>query len=397
MTIIRQEVHMNYTVEWLTPEEAPEALDFLNMVFSMASRPHQFQAMLPKMWEYEGLYNTKHLALKVDGKIKSLLGVYPIPVNIAGEKLLFSTVGNVATHPAETGKGYMSILLAEAMKKLEELGADASRLGGKRERYNRYGYEAAGIQYHFTLFEHNVRHYYGKDFKSRIGFEPIAKTDEDKLLFAKSLFERSLMWVDRMNATIFYDSVTAWQNIPYLALRGGKPIGYLTATPDKGTVTEVGGLTTDDTIEILSAWLRQNELGHISVPVDPWQVELIRRLQNISEGWTADIPSQFYIRHWDKMVYAFMKLQNRLSPLADGELCLGIEGYGSLHMKVTNGVISVIKDESQPDLTLKPLDATRFLFGMAPSYTVCDIPQSVQKTVSAWLPLPLGWNTLDRV
>ena len=42
---------MAYNIEWLTKNDADEALDFLNLVFSMASRPHNFKKSLPKIWE----------------------------------------------------------------------------------------------------------------------------------------------------------------------------------------------------------------------------------------------------------------------------------------------------------------------------------------------------------
>ena len=122
----------------LSQQDAPEALDFLNLVFSMAKYPHDFRKMLPKMWEDDGKHVDNHLAVKVDGRIRAIVGVYPLPANIAGEKLLFATMGNVATHPFDTGKGYMSELLDAAMKQLSDMNADGARLGGMRQRYARW-------------------------------------------------------------------------------------------------------------------------------------------------------------------------------------------------------------------------------------------------------------------
>ncbi len=81
----------------------------------------------------------------------SALGIYPLKTVICGEVLDFYTVGNVATDMDYTGRGHMSRLMALAMDKLNELGADGSRLGGKRERYNRYGYESAGTVNFFVF------------------------------------------------------------------------------------------------------------------------------------------------------------------------------------------------------------------------------------------------------
>ena len=70
-----------------------------------------------------------------------MLGVYPLPAVVAGRRLLFATVGNVATHPYETGRGYMRRLMDAARARLDEMDADASRLGGLRRRYAPFGYE----------------------------------------------------------------------------------------------------------------------------------------------------------------------------------------------------------------------------------------------------------------
>lgn len=45
---------MSAAIERLRPCDAPETLDFLNMVFSMARVPHDFSEMLPKIWKTTG-------------------------------------------------------------------------------------------------------------------------------------------------------------------------------------------------------------------------------------------------------------------------------------------------------------------------------------------------------
>jgi len=116
-----------------------EWLDVLNTTFTQKNkREMNFEKQLPKMCVKDDNYMGKHIAIKEDGKICALLGVYPLKVNICGKELMFATVGNVATLPEYEGRGYMRLLMGEAMKELERIGIDASRLGGDRQRYNRY-------------------------------------------------------------------------------------------------------------------------------------------------------------------------------------------------------------------------------------------------------------------
>ena len=49
-----------------------------------------------------------------NGRIVSLLGVYPLPAVIAGRRVLLGTIGNVASLPSARGKGYMKQLMAAA-------------------------------------------------------------------------------------------------------------------------------------------------------------------------------------------------------------------------------------------------------------------------------------------
>ena len=74
--------------------------------------PYQadFVANLPIMWTKEHDYPCRHLAVKENGRIVSLLGIYPLPAVIDGEKVLIGTIGNIASLPAARGRGYMKQL-----------------------------------------------------------------------------------------------------------------------------------------------------------------------------------------------------------------------------------------------------------------------------------------------
>lgn len=380
----------------LSQQDAPEALDFLNLVFSMAKYPHDFRKMLPKMWEDDGKHVDNHLAVKVDGRIRAIVGVYPLPANIAGEKLLFATMGNVATHPFDTGKGYMSELLDAAMKQLSDMNADGARLGGMRQRYARYGYEPCGTQYRFALTENNVSRYYSGKFRSDIVFSALDIADVDMLNWAKQLYEKNPVWIDRISVRGFYDSVTAWESKPYVAMQNGNPIGYLTITKDGAGINEVNADSADHIIEIVCAWLRYKKMDSVSFTAEPWQCELLRKLQPLCENWSINMPSRFYIRRWDRVVYAFMKLRQQVAPIADGRKLIGIQNYGTIAIEVVGGKVSVERTEETPDIVLGANEAARFFFGPALPYSACSFatPDSV---LTSWLPLPLGWNTLDRV
>ena len=54
----------------LTPADYEQAVDFLDLVFSQAKKPHHFEKMLPRLALPDAM--THHFALKRDGRIRAL-------------------------------------------------------------------------------------------------------------------------------------------------------------------------------------------------------------------------------------------------------------------------------------------------------------------------------------
>lgn len=373
-----------------------EALDFLNMVYSMAGRPHDFLRALPRMWARDDEHMGKHIAVIRDGQIRSMLGVYPLPVQICGRRLLFSTVGNVATHPYETGRGYMSLLLDAAMKRLDEIGADASRLSGLRQRYARYGYEPVGLQYTFELTAHNVRARRGAA-GSGISFVGMGPKDRALLERAGELQRRGLMFAERGDAQSFYRTLSAWESRASAAMRDGRMIGYLVSDGAGRAISECIAEDEAAAADMLCAWITENALPGVRFSAEAWRSGLTRRLIPLCEGWSSAPPCRFYLRSWDRVTDALLALKRSISPLPDGEAVIGIEGWGALSMTVQGNMTFAGRTDRAPDLCLKPDMAAHLLTGALPPECVCPLPEKKAALLSAWLPLPLTWCTLDRV
>lgn len=364
--------------------------DVMNRAFQTAKPGHpDFRDILPKMCADDDEHMGKHFGIRRDGKICAVLGVYPLPVTVAGVKLMCSTVGNVATLPEESGKGYMSLLLDEAMVELERIGADFSRLGGLRERYNRCGYEKSGTNYSFSMTVRNA----GKLADPSVTFRAFGESDTAEIAYAQKLFYRGGIAADRLDDHNFYLSLIAWKNVPWAAYDAeGSMIGYLSVSADGKNIAEVYAESPARFAAILGAWcLQQN--AQISFPLQAWQAEETRILSAVCDTFTLGSPCHFFIRHWDKVTDALMKLKASYNAMPEGEMILGIEGWGNLKLYVRGGSAGACRTEEAAPLTLDRLAATRYLFGPLPH--VCagaDMPMA-----SAWLPLPLSWNLQDRV
>lgn len=375
----------------LKKDDYDELIALLNGAFSRKNnREMDFEKDLPKMCVRDDLHMRRHLGVKENGKLVAVLGVYPLPTVIGGEEVLFSTVGNIATHWDYTGKGYMSLLLDEAMKELERLGADASRLGGLRQRYARYGYESSGQNYHFTITEHNIKSCLANRGEN-VEFTRIEKDDESVLAFAKSLYETGGIYLKR-DGDDMYNCMVAWQNVPYLAIKNGEKIGYLCVNKDGNEIAELHAKDGDRYEDVLVAWQKRVQ-KNVTFHIPSYDVALIRKFAGICEGMYPSSASHFKIINFEKIANALIKLKASYTSLPFGKFVMDIDGYGKIKLFVNERGAGCEKTDEKADVCVSKAVASRTLFGpFAPNYAT-----EVPAIANAWLPLPLSWNLQNRV
>ena len=372
-----------------------ELISLLNEVFSKHNNKEMnFEKDLPKMCVRDDEHMQKHFGIFESGKLVAAIGVYPLPLHIMGERLLFSTVGNVATHPDYEGRGYMTALLECAMKELERLGADASRLGGLRQRYNRYGYETCGSVYSVAFTGKNRKNKF-PEFGDGITFRKIGRSDVDLLKRARELQGNGKVAVERGEGNDYFDvytSITAWQNVPYAAIKDERVIGYLCVNARGNTLAECFAESTEAMAEMICAWQKQCE-ATVYFSLFPHDIETVRLFASRAESMTVKPPCHFKIINWQRVVSAFMKLKASYTDMQEGELKIGIKDYGVLRLYVKHGAVGCERTDDEADLTLNSLEASRYLFGPLPPEATAD----AGNLAHSWFPLPLSWNGQDRV
>lgn len=385
----------------LCADDYDELLAMLNTTFSHQNRREtDFLNELPKMWVRDDEHLSHHLGLFEDGVLAATVGIYPLPVRIGDRSFLFATTGNVATLPQYEGRGYFNILFSMAMEELTKLGADAARLGGARQRYGRFGFEAAGTAYKFTFSARNRIKFYG-DAGQDITFLPIRREDTEALAYCQRLSRQAAIYVERSEEDGFRDMYLALGSkhaAPYLALREGKPIGYLASKADNQFVgqsvngrhiLELRTETEEDYIAVVCAW--QRHVGtEITLSLPPHMPRLVQTLCAGAESVSLISPSRFKIINFAGITDALMQLKPNLPA---GEVILTVTGYGNLRLYSDGTSAGCEKTDLPGEITLDPCTATRLLFGPLGPETV--IPH--HPTLSAWLPLPLSWDTLDYV
>ncbi len=324
-----------------------------------------------------------------------MLGIYPPETTIDGERFLFSTTGNVATHWRETGKGYMSALLERAMTELHDIGADASRLGGHRQRYNRYGFEMAGTSISMSLTAHNVQ---GAAF-APLEFRPVAQEDAETLALIRSLHARSAMAVDCGNDDSLYRVLTAWEAQPFAAYdEECRFTGYLVSAQGGGSLAELKAETPELAERMLLSWITAHPESGLSFTLPPWETETIAQLSRHCQTLSLNPASQFKIISWGRLINALGRVKGRMRALAKGECIVDIPDEARFILRVKDGAFSCEETALPADLTLDHLTATRLMFGPLPPEAVLPgLGGKNSAMLASLLPLPLSWNGQDRV
>ena len=141
-------------------EEKDEIVDFANLVFSMASRPHDFETLIPKLYGRAVNRSDEHYLIRGEAGIEALVLSMEQTVDLGhvypGLRFRRDGIGTVAVHHRARSKGLMRRLMARSIEAMQDAGVAYSFLGGQRQRYRYYGYEQAGTMMVFDLSVRNL-------------------------------------------------------------------------------------------------------------------------------------------------------------------------------------------------------------------------------------------------
>ena len=380
-------------IKRLKKENYDELISLLNLVFTKQNNcAMDFERELPNMCIRDDAHMRKHVGLFVDNKLVSVVGVYPLPTKVLNEIINFCTVGNVATHPDYEGNGYMNILLNSAMEIVEEEKYDACRLGGDRARYLRFGFELCGINYSYYIIPKNTKKSLLVNYGQNTSVVEILPSDEKLLTFARKIYHQNKVGTLRNDNDEMYRVMTAWKNTPYLVFKNDTSIGYFSLTPDKRTVSEAYAINNDSFLDMVVAI--SNYLGSgFSITLFEHDIDLVREINKCAEYMSIQIPSNFKIVNFEKVVDAYIKLKSSYTSLMCGSVTISIKDYGKIKIFANENDCGCVKYEGECDFELSKSEATRFIFGMHPPVSVVE-PNLFAK---ANFPLPLSWNTQNRV
>ncbi len=368
-------------------EEYDRLLEFLDKAFGF-EKQKGFISMLPKLYKKEYDPCSDNIVICENSKIIAAVGIYPLTLEVAGERLSGMALGNVAVSPDVRSRGYMSTLMRCAVAETDSY--DFVVLGGLRQRYERFGFYRAGYDVNFTVTRKNAESML-TDVCEYPAVEVVeVEADSEKMLDRIFyLSQKSALHAVRRREMIF-DILRSWSNSVYAIVSDGITEGYFTRDDD--CIYELTLSSYDYLYGTLKALLADK--GSIKLCIPSADTELIRRLSPIAEQQQTDCWEMFRINNFARVTQAFLRLEAANTRLPDGSITVKIRhdnGTELFELYIRNGTVGVDSRTSKPaDIELSAAEASELFFSQ-----VCRRREELSPEVRVWLPVPITLRRAD--
>ncbi|RSK26648.1 GNAT family N-acetyltransferase [Bacillus sp. HMF5848] len=373
----------------LGKEDYRDTIDFLNMVFSMTDEPHDFPNLLPTYYKETQNHMNCHYAVKQEGKIKSLVGIYPCTMKIGESLLHVARIGAVSTHPYSQKQGLMRSLLSYCVNKVKQE-YDLAVLGGLRHRYLHFGFEKCGTEYIYKINQHNLRYYQpSAPLSSTIYVEKYKEVTAALL----TLHNSSHLHVQR-DLTNFFDICRSWNHKPYIFYDKNEVCGYLVADKNMTHIYEFN-VKEDYEGDIIYSFMNQYQLEEVSIHINPFNSQVTKLLTTIAEDVQIENTANWQLFQWEKVLQALLTAKLSKHRLLEGEIVLHIHNYNTIKIIVKNQTASCHQTDEKPNISLDSATAMKVLFGPTSPDSIIEIPCHITHCLQSWCPLPLYMGTQD--
>lgn len=369
------------------PQEEADILDFINMVFSQAHRPHDFARLLPKVYARKGFSRYHYVAVE-EGRIRGTVAVLPLELQLEqGCALKVGYIGSVSTHPRDRGAGHMKALMHLAMREAELQGYDLLSLGGRRQRYGYFGFENGGMSLAFSLNRDNIRHAMAEVDESQVQFRRIVSEEDTALAEMHRLSSHQPMTCVRRR-DLYLDTMRSWNGQCYAIedLHGARRVtGVLYAQGD-----DIHELTLSDErcLEaVLKAWMKDRERARISVPAH--QYARAGAIKRFAENYQLSDAMMLHVFNWRHTLEKLLSFKAGWQTLEAGRLVFEVEGAGRYEICVREHEVTVNDTDRAPEMRFSPQEAVAFFFS---PFTAVYSPSALLKS---WLPVPLDIPAAD--
>ena len=372
-----------------------ELMSVLNTSFGFFTPETEFLGLLPKLYREQYRPQNQNWVVTEDGVLTAAIGAYDHEIVVCGRRLPCRGIGNVAVHPDHRRKGYMKLAMNQAISDMVQDGIVLSTLGGRRQRYQYFGYDKAGPAYHFSLSRDNIHHTYG-DAPAPFAVREVTDPADPVIDEILALTEQGRFIPVRNRAT-YLDIANTWK-ARLLVLtdpaEDNRFVGYCIC--DGGALSELRVVRNEDFMGLVRSVFACLDKG-FTVYIPSYETEQIKAISLIAEGIAIHPSMMYLILNYTATIEAFMALKLTYTTLPDGELTLLIHGHAGderirIAVKEGNHTVERVPEETPVDMELGHLEATELLFGC-----ISATRETAPALIRAWFPLPLWMYRADEV
>ena len=381
-------------VERAQPKDFEEILEVSNRIFA-GDDNNYFQTYHPALYKDGVNTATDHIVIKEDGKIMGIVGWFPSFMNVLGERLEVCGVGTVCVDKSCRGKGYMKQMMEELLREMKERNVPLAVLGGRRQRYEYYGFTPSAICSNFFFNYDNAKHIFGKETEAIYTF--ITPNGSETELFEKclALYQRRKAYTER-TAEGFYDCLCNCRCKPMFIYKKGEFAGYACVSGNNATINEYELEDNLDSCRMLKDYIQAFDLRGVSVSqIFHFERDKLSVLAKICEGTSTTGADSYLIQDFAKVITAFAKLKATYTNIPDGEVVVDIEGVQKIKITAKSGNVSAVETDEKSDLSIKPLEAISAFFGLG-AFNL-EFSSKLPGFANALFPLPLYFSVPDMI
>ncbi|MDR1569352.1 MAG: GNAT family N-acetyltransferase [Oscillospiraceae bacterium] len=370
-------------------EERGDLIDFANMVFSVAHRPHDFKKMLPKVYGDGAplFFPELHFIERTDGRVRALVAMLPVRMNIADEPLTAGFVGTVSVHPHHRGRGSMRELMRMTIDEARRRRFAYLALGGQRQRYEYFGFSPAGLRASHEIRPANIRHALKDADASGISFKTVGEADGGLIADIHAIYETRPVRGARP-PHMFHTICRSWGNELTAALSGGKCIGALIG--DDREICELILADAKDAPRVIKAWFEYRKPDGAQLLVPMYDTAIQREIGAFSESVVYQEEVSICVLDWVSTLEAYAALKHGAGAMTDGRWTFAVNDQPSITIEVRGGRVDVAERSDAPSVRLSQIEAQRAIF--SPMALAAPLPGAPV----GWFPLPLGFGKPDQ-
>ncbi len=361
-------------------DEYKEIVSLANDVFK-----NDFEQLLPKTFREDNkVHEITKVAQSDDGKLIAEVCVLPQQLNVGGYLLKSNYLGTVSVHENHRGEGHMIKLMNMCLDDMQGK-YDLSVLGGRRQRYEYFGYTYGGEQWEYTINIHNINHALKDVDASQISFAPLFSVENGRQ-FATEFNKNRKVNVYRE----FYNIdkiLCSYHHTATAVLENDNIIGYLLTADYNLKISELALTDYNNTKKVIKAFFKHFEVPKTEVTLPYYETQLHKELSDFAEMYKMIPCCAFNILYFANVINAYLTLKNETQKISHGRFSAIMDGQPVTITVDENGV-KTEKTATKDAVVLSKMDAQKLLLTPSGRFLNLDIPND-------WFPLPLFWYYVD--